>query len=205
MYTAQNLLNQPIILAVLAGLFILTAFVLFIAPTFSWLLEKIKPTIRQGANTKKRAPAKKSETPHSKASFLAARQIIYVLVAVAVVGVIAVGGWYIYTNFFGQKKEHSSLKSTPNYNYPYHIVGKVTKIDYESGTLVVNDQFRNKDYSLKKNALTKVFREEQEVPFSEIKKDDLVVVRSNANFGEEEVNLFEIDIIVIPPVTIRMP
>ena len=191
MYTAQDLLNQPIILAVIAAIFILTAIILFIVPTFSWFLDKIKAAVPSLAKKEPAVAASKKEKVSVRIN---TKKTAYAALMVVVIIVLAVGGWYVYVNFFSQKPTQPQV-ATPHYNLRYSLAGSIKSIDYEKGVLIVKDEFTGKDHTLKKNPLTKVFKDRREVGFTEIKKYYLVSVRSNADFKIEDVNIFEVDIV----------
>lgn len=192
MFTAQDLLNQPIIIAVIALLFILTAAVLFIVPTFSWFLDKIKAAVPSQAKKEPAVSASKKE----KASVrINTKKTAYAVLMAAIVAVLAVGGWYAYVTFFPKDKGPLQQPIRPNNSLQYALVGYVKSVDHENGILVVHDDFVNKDFTLKMNPLTRVFVDQNKVETTTLQKGQNVTVRSNADFAEEKVNIFEVSIL----------
>lgn len=203
MDSAQELLQQPIVLAALAGIFILSAVILFIVPLLLGGFDKLKSAFSTAPKkpVKKPTPEPKPEVKQeSKAAaipqvkFGINRNIVLAAVTVVVAAVVVVGGLWVYQNYVAEKGT-PKLESKPNYNLQYSISGPVKKIDKEKNVITVLDKMSGKDYVLKKNALTEVYRDKQEIDFGEIMMYDIVVVRSNADFQTEEVNIFEIDIL----------
>jgi len=194
MYTAQDLLNQPIIIAVIALLFILTAVILFIVPTFSWFSDKIKTVVPSQAKKEPATAAPKKE----KASIhinINTKKSVYAVLMAAVIVVVAIGGWYTYVTFFPKDKGSLQQPIRPNKRLQYALVGYVKSVDHGKGELVVHDDFVNKDFTLKMNPLTKVFVDQNKVETTTLQTGQNVTVRSNADFAEEKVNIFEVSIL----------
>ena len=128
-------------------------------------------------------------------AFLNSRQIVYVLVVVIAIAMVGIGGWYVYTNFFAKQPVQPKLASKPNYKLEYTLIGKVKEINRDTGKLVVVDEFTSTNYTFKINSFTKVFLGNEEVDISTIEKDKNVLIRSNSDFTNENVNIFEVSII----------
>ena len=192
MFTAQDLLNQPIIIAVIALLFILTAVVLFIVPTFSWFLDKIKAALPSGSKKESATVASKKE---KIPIHMNTKKTVYAVLVAAVIVVLAVGGWYTYVTFFSKDKGPLQQPIRPNNRLQYALVGYVKSVDHGKGELVVHDDFVNKDFALKMNPLTRVFVDQNKVETTTIQTGQNVTVRSNADFADEKVNIFEVSII----------
>jgi Cu/Ag efflux protein CusF len=202
MDTAQELLQQPIVLIALAGLFILSAVILFIIPLFMTGFDKFQSLF----SSSPKKPAKKTVTesvvstkgkekePQERRVDVDAKKIALIVLAMVVGVIVVLGIWAGYVYFIEKNMGQPNLTSKPSYKFQYEIAGPVKKVDHEKGTLIVRDESSKKNYTLKMNTLTKAFLGEKEVRTTEIKEGTEVTVRSNANFDDEEVTIFEVSI-----------
>jgi len=197
MDTAQELLQQPIVLAIIAGLFILTAIILFLVPSIGFLFERLKSVVTSESKPQKKAPPNEASKAKTASSLsYDSKKIGYAVVVIALVAVVGLGGLYVYTNFFGGDPSELVGDAKPNQNLRYFLVGEVKKVNHDTGELSIQDKNTRKTITLKINTLTKIFVNGEQVLSKELEEGLEVVVRSNANFAEEEeVNIFEIDIL----------
>jgi len=201
METAQEILQQQPLIVVLAGVLVLTAIVLVGGPIVLALFDKlraVKPSAPESTAKETKAAAKPAKITAQVPKMDLRKIGIATLVAVIVV-IAVLGSWlYLYPTFFQDKQPQPETVLRPNYNLQYTIVGTVKKINHDKGTIIFNDDFTKKNYALKKNALTKVFRSGQLISFSELEEGDDVTVRSNTSFDDvKNINIFEIDLLEV--------
>lgn len=202
MDTAQELLQQPIVLIALAGLFGLSAVILFIIPLFMTGFDKFqslfssspkKPAKKAVVESAAKSKGKEKES-QARLVEVDGKKIALIVLAMVAGVIIVLGVWAAYVNIFQKNIGQPNLTNKPSYNLQYEIAGPVKKVDHGKGTLIIRDESSKKNYTLKINTLTKVFIGEKEVQTTEIKEGTEVTVRSNANFDDEEVNIFEVNI-----------
>lgn len=201
METAQEILQQQPLIVVLAGVLVLTAIILVGGPIVLSLFDKlraVKPSAPESTAKETKAAAKPAKIAFQVPKMDLRKIGIATLVAIIVV-VAVLGTWlYLYPTFFRDKQPQPETAVRPNHTLQYSLAGIVKDVDHEKNLLTVHDESMNKDYVLKINALTRVFRNDQKVATTELEKEMGVAVRSNANFDDETVNIFEVSILPDP-------